>query len=211
MRYNDLTGERFGRLTVISKSDDYVCPGGYRCVMWKCLCDCGNEVVVRGKSLSGGVTKSCGCLRNEMIHETNKKHGGCGTRLYAIWDSMRQRCNNKNNHAYENYGGRGISICGAWDDFSAFESWAYESGYNDSAKRGECTLDRIDVDGNYCPANCRWTDMSGQSSNRRNTPYVELNGDRHTLTEWAEITGIKYQTLWKRYRKGKSAEEILNY
>lgn len=200
---------RFGRLAVLEMIGYHICPGRYKCKMWRCKCDCGNDVITRGKSLSGGVTKSCGCLRDELQHKRVTKHGDCKSRLYSVWDSMRQRCNNPNNSAYKNYGGRGISICEEWDDYSSFKNWAIDSGFDDSAERGECTLDRIDVNGDYCPENCRWVSMKIQSANRRNSLYLELNGVRKSLIEWAEDTGIKYQTLVRRFKNNLTPEEIL--
>lgn len=177
--------------------------------MWQCRCDCGKEVTIRSKCLTRGVSKSCGCLAKELASKRASKHNGFGTRLYAVWNSMRQRCNNPKHHAYQNYGGRGIAICHEWDDFSAFRNWALSAGYDEDAKRGKFTLDRIDVNGGYTPDNCRWADMSVQSNNRRETVYVSYDGETHTLTEWANITGIKYCTLWSRYKRGFTPEAIL--
>lgn len=177
--------------------------------MWECLCDCGRLVVVRGKCLTQGVTKSCGCFQREEISARASRHGGFGSRLYAVWDSMRQRCNNPNNKAYRNYGGRGISICDEWNDFALFREWAYSTGYDEEAPRGALTLDRIDVDGNYSPDNCRWSTMKTQSNNRRATVYLEYNHERKPLSEWASVTGIGYTTLWRRYRRGIAPDEIL--
>ena len=205
----DLSGKRYGRLIVNHRAEDNISKSGYRTVMWECSCDCGNKVIVRGKCLRSGTTKSCGCLVKELMSQRASKHHGFGTRLYAIWNSMRQRCNNKNHRAYQNYGGRGIKICDEWDDFRAFREWAYDSGYDDTAKRGVFTIDRIDVNGDYCPNNCRWASAKEQMSNRRCTPYYCLDGEKHTLLEWAEITGIKYETIWKRYSKGWDARRAL--
>lgn len=205
---SDLTGMKFGRLTVDSFAGYNVTPGGYKCKMWNCTCDCGNKVTVRGKSLTGGVTRSCGCYQRECISERASKHNGFGSRLYAVWNSMRQRCNNPNNHAYANYGGRGISICKEWDDYAVFREWALSSGYDESAIRGKYTLDRIDVNGNYSPDNCRWLDMTGQARNRRNKIDITYNGETHTLKEWSDVLGINYDTMWVRYNKGLSVEQI---
>lgn len=122
---------------------------------------------------------------------------------------MRQRCNNPNNHAYMNYGGRGISICSEWDDFAVFKEWAYENGYDDKAPRGVCTIDRIDVNGNYTPSNCRWVSMKDQGRNKQDTPYYTLDGVTHDLKTWVDITGIKYETLWRRYARGWDADRAL--
>lgn len=208
MRTN-LIGNRYGRLTVVDVADDSVSSSGYHTVRWKCLCDCGTEVIVRGKCLTQGVTKSCGCLRREQLSKRVSKHNDQGSRLYAIWDSMRQRCNNPKNAAYHNYGGRGITICSDWDEYLNFKEWAVKSGYDNNATRGDCTLDRIDVNKAYSPSNCRWTDMRTQSNNKRDTIRLYYNGKLKTLHELSQITNIKYHTLWRRYHLGMTTDKIL--
>lgn len=203
----DLAGMRFGRLTVLNRAADHITAKGYHHIMWNCICDCGVKCVIRGKSLTGNVTRSCGCLQKEQIKERASKHNGFGTRLYNIWNSMRQRCNNPNHRSYHNYGGRGIKICAEWDDFNIFRAWALSAGYDETAVRGKCTLDRIDVDSGYSPNNCRFINMREQADNRRGSIILEHDGETHPLTVWAEILGIKYPTLWKRYRSGR---EIFN-
>lgn len=179
----DLIGNRYGRLVVISRAEDHICPSGYRTSMWNCLCDCGKTKAIRGKSLVYGVTKSCGCLAKEKVSDRASKHHGFGTRLYAVWNSMRQRCNNEKHRSYGNYGGRGIRICKEWDDFSVLRDWAIRAGYDPLDDRDIYTLDRIDVDGDYTPENCRWVDMRGQANNKRNTIYLIHNGCKHSLSE----------------------------
>lgn len=201
---NDLTGKSFGRWTVIERAPDQISPCGYHNVMWRCRCDCGKEKNVRGKILINGSSKSCGCLQKELVGERAHKHGGFGTRLYAIWNSMRQRCNNPKHRAFKSYGGRGIKICDEWNDYEVFRKWALSSGYNNEAPRGECTLDRIDVNKGYSPSNCRWVNMREQANNQRNSIVITHNGQTHPLTIWAEILEIPYQTLWKQYKKGTS-------
>lgn len=205
----NLIGNTYGRLTVVDTAEDLVSASGYHTVMWKCRCECGELVTVRGKSLKGGVTKSCGCFQRDEMSERASKHGGFGSRLYAVWNSMRQRCNNENHRAYENYGGRGISICKEWDDFSKFREWAASSGYDETAPRGKYTLDRVDVNGDYSPSNCRWVDMRSQANNRRCSIQLEHDGETLNLHEWAERVGLDYTTIWKRYSKGLPADEIL--
>lgn len=205
----DLTGMKFGRITVVEFSHYYKCKNSGKRAMWKCICDCGNERVIRGDVLTSGKSRSCGCLQKELASERMIKHSGYGTRLYAVWDSVRQRCNNPNNKAYHNYGGRGIKMCEKWNDFNKFREWAFNNGYDENAKHGECTLDRIDTNGMYAPDNCRWCTIKQQSNNKRDTIYLEWNGEIKTLSEWSEKTGIKYCTLWKRYSKGLSLNEIL--
>lgn len=165
----DRTGERYGRLTVVSRADDYVSDSGAHHVMWNCLCDCGKMTVVDVCQLVGNHTKSCGCLHAERLREGNVKHGGYYDRLYKVYANMKSRCLNENSDDYKYYGGRGITICDEWlNDYLAFKKWAYINGYDENAAKGKCTIDRIDVNKGYSPDNCRWVDMAVQSKNRRN-------------------------------------------
>lgn len=165
----NLVGRRFGRLVVLDyayaerKSTKY--RKGYW-HYWDCICDCGKLCTVKGRDLRRGGVKSCGCLWRENVGPKGKHHK-CATRLYTVWEGMRSRCNNPNSAYYTYYGGRGIRVCIEWDDFMNFHDWAMQNGYEPSAKHGECTLDRIDVNGNYEPSNCRWVDMKTQLKNRR--------------------------------------------
>lgn len=187
MRLIDLTGQKFGRLTVIRRGeniDNY--PG------WVCQCDCGNITHVRGKFLRSGRTQSCGCLHNELLTIRNTKHDGCGTRLYDTWMNMKSRCHNPNNDRYRFYGGRGIKVCDDWkNDFKVFHDWAISNGYDDSL-----TIERIDVNGDYCPTNCTWITIEQQQKNKRNTIYVTFNEESITLSKLSELVGINYNTLY---------------
>ena len=165
--------------------------------MWVCKCDCGNTKVINGNNLRQGKSTTCGC--------SLRKHGMRNTRLWNIWDGMMKRCYNPKHMWYKRYGGRGITICDEWlDDHGAFFSWALANGYAD-----HLTLDRIDVNGNYCPENCRWVDMKTQHNNRSNNCIVAINGVEKTIAEWASIAGIDYQTIYRRYHRGDRGEYLI--
>ena len=204
MKVIDLTGQRFGRLQVIEecgRSKD-----GQK--VYRCKCDCGNETKVTSGNLRHAHTQSCGCIKREQTIKQNKesaKHGGCGTRLYGIWLDMRQRCQYRKSINWHLYGGRGIKVCKQWDDdFTAFRDWAEANGYHESLQ-----LDRIDVDGNYEPANCRWATLDEQNNNKRTCVYVTINGQTKTVTEWCMETGVNRHTAYSRIRNGWEPERAV--
>lgn len=194
-KYIDLKGKKFGRLTAEKRNGS----DKYNNCLWQCKCDCGNTIIVRGNSLRCGNTTSCGCHRLEQLKKKVVKHGKAETRIYHEWNKIKQRCFNKNDKAFKNYGGRGITVTEEWQkDFNAFYSWAMANGYADNL-----TIDRINVNGNYEPNNCRWVTFVEQQNNRRNNHFVEHNGETHTIAEWARILHKPYTTLHKRIAKGK--------
>ena len=176
-KFVDLTGQRFGELTVESYA-------GKR--KWNVACSCGNHKQVLGYNMQSGATQSCGCLGRKHRRESLTKHGMYGSRLYYVWINIIKRCTNPHSKNFKYYGGRGITICDDWrDNFQAFYDWAIANGYNENAHYGECTIDRIDVNGNYCPANCRWVSMAVQNKNKRDTFTDKSEAERRL----AELRG----------------------
>ena len=183
MRALDLTGKRFGRLLVLEKCGHI---GKY--IAWKCKCACGNETIVAVNNLQNGSTNSCGCLAKELSSARRKTHGLTNTTLHKTWKNIKTRCYNPNCQKYKNYGGKGILMCDEWlNDFNSFYEWSIKNGWKDGL-----TIDRIDVDGNYEPSNCRWVDWKTQQRNKSNNIYVEFNGRKVCLKEYAELKGISY-------------------
>ena len=195
---NDLTGQRFGRLVVLERAENII---QHRTV-YKCLCDCGNEVIVRSDSLTSGRTQSCGCLQKEKV----TIHGETNTPLYNVWYDMRRRCNYENDINYENYGGRGITVCDDWNNnYIPFRDWALENGYEQGL-----SIDRIDNNLGYYPDNCQWTTMKVQCNNRRSNVIYSMNGETHTLSEWCDIVNLPYKTVIARINdRGWSFEQAI--
>ena len=155
----NLTGQRFGRLTVLHQASDY-----RNATFWLCQCSCGKQKAIRSYCLRSGATQSCGCLHEEIFNKIITKHGLYGSALYFVWNSMKSRCFTESYADYKHYGGRGIKMSPEWLDFSTFNSWAIQSGY----KKG-LSIERIDNDGNYEALNCKWIPKSDQAKNTRRT------------------------------------------
>ena len=188
----DLTGQKINRLLVLQR----VKREGNTKTLWKCRCDCGKEIIVESYKLRNGATKSCGCYRNEFIKYINKTHGMSYTRINKIYRGMKSRCYTKSNPRYSDYGGRGIVICDDWlgkEGFLHFYEWATNNGYTD-----ELTIDRIDVDKNYDPKNCRWITRAEQGDNKRCSTKVSAFNETHSIAEWSRRTGVNYKTLYRR-------------
>ena len=192
----DLIGKRFGRLVVIKRVEN----DKHNKVQWLCQCDCGNKKIIGSAQLLAGQTISCGCYHKEICVKNLKNknnHKLSKTRLYRIYAGIKERCLNINLKAYKNYGGRGIKVCKEWkNDFMNFYNWAINNGYSD-----DLTIDRIDVNGNYEPNNCRWVTKKVQNRNTRANRNITYNGETHCVTEWAEILNINRTILNDRLNK----------
>lgn len=204
----DMIGKKFSRLLVISRADN----DNEGRTRWWCKCDCGYEnlVCVSGKNLRNGSTKSCGCLQKESVIKRNYRHGFSGDkhadRICKIFYGMKKRCYNENYSEYMDYGGRGIKISDEWlNNTESFVKWALANGYSEGL-----SIDRIDVNGNYEPANCRWADYITQANNKRNNRYILINGSKYTIRQISDLTKIKFSQLSdKFYRDGE--EKFIQY
>lgn len=207
-KFVDLTGKRFGRYVVICRAKDKISKNGKKRTTWMCKCNCGNTKEVLADTLVSGHVVSCGCYNKEAAQKRRMTHGetlfGKPTRLYRVWDGIKERCYNPNKNYYSIYGGRGIKMCEEWRcSFDSFKKWAISNGYN-----GSLTIDRIDTNGDYCPENCRWATPKEQSNNKRNNVFITYNGETKTIAQWSEITGIPFHTIRKRYVNGWRLEDV---
>lgn len=190
MQVHDLTGQTFGKLTVVDRA-----PNNKRNrAMWNCVCQCGRSCLVLGSNLIQGKTHSCGCMV--------RKHGKARKeRLYNIWKGMRQRCRDTNSKDYKNYGGRGIRVCQEWNDYLVFREWALTHGYSDSL-----TIDRIDNNRDYEPSNCRWASYQEQNNNLRSNSIVTYKGMEMTIAQLARMADMPYKLVLQRLSRGWTAE-----
>ena len=195
----DLTGMKFGNLTAIKNLGRKT--GN---ILWLCHCDCGKDIKCYQYNLERGTSTSCGCLRSFYAKQTRCCHGESTGTLYKKWGSIKTRCYNKKIPCYKNYGGRGIKICDDWLKFWNFREWAYKNGYSDGL-----TLERIDVNGNYEPDNCKWISMAEQQSNKRTSVFITYNGVKKTLSQWSKELGLSKEAIRYRYNVGWTPEECL--
>jgi hypothetical protein len=189
----NLSGERFGRLTAIEP----IGPNKNKQIVWRCLCDCGNETFVVAAVLHRGDVRSCGCLRRDTTRVNKTVHGHRYERLYGIWKNMNKRCHMVGSNNYERYGGRGIHVCNEWrDSYEKFRDWSYENGYADNL-----SIDRINNNDGYSPENCRWADRFTQANNTRRSRQISYNDVTHGISEWSRILGVPKATLRTRINR----------
>jgi hypothetical protein len=197
--YIDLSGQKFGRLTVIERLFERR-NHDYRSALWLCRCDCGNEVRTYAGYLKSGNTKSCGCLHKEAV----TKHGFRHLPEYNIWRGMLDRCYNKETAAYPRYGGRGITVSDEWKE--SFEAFYRDMGTRPSE---DYSIDRKDNDKGYSKENCRWATSEEQMRNRSNNVYYEKDGEKKLLKQWCNELGLNISTVYDRIRRGWTFEEAI--
>lgn len=211
--YEKEIGRKYGRLTLVS-----IIPKSK--AKFLCKCDCGKETEALLCTMKSGHKLSCGCLQKEKAKKnvmdyvnsekyrlppSRKTHGMSNTRLYREWLSMRNRCKLKSQRCYRLYGERGIFVCDEWENsFETFMEWSIKNGYSD-----ELELDRIDNERGYSPDNCRWVTHKENSNNKRKTVYIEYNGERHPISVWADILGVKRYILYGRHKRGWNDDEVI--
>ena len=198
IKIEDVIGKKFNKLTVVK----YIGVKNHN-RQYLCMCDCGKQKIVRYSHLKNGSIKSCGCLLNNKKSIT---HGlwHFNPRLYKIWQMMIDRCKNKKSKSYKYYGNRGINVCEKWHDAKKFMEWAIKNGYKD-----DLTIERIDVNGNYCPENCKFITKQEQTRNKRTNTIIEINGEKKCMAEWSEKMNIDYRTLLKRIKNGTIKNTII--
>ena len=187
-----LENDRFGRWRVISRVEKS------HPTKWLCQCDCGTIKEVSQTSLIQGKSISCGCYHKDKIKENQTTHNMTHSRLYRIYYNIKDRCYNNKNKRFYDYGGRNIVMCSEWkNNFITFMDWSFTNGYSDNL-----TIDRIDVNGNYEPNNCRWIHIQEQYNNKRNNVFIELFGYKKTIKEWTSLMGWKYIKYYTRHYRG---------
>lgn len=191
-------GQKFGRLTVIGLDETVKSTHQH----YLCRCDCGNFKSINKYSMARGGSQSCGCIKREQLIERNHSHGLSKTKTYGSWSTMKSRCTNPNFPKYESYGARGIKICDKWMTFEGF--------LEDMGERPlGMTIDRLDVNGDYCKENCRWATNSQQARNKTNTRYITAFGRTQCLMDWSDETGLDHRTIGTRLSRGWTTEEAL--
>lgn len=204
-RFNNLDEKKYGRLKVVGYAGRKK-----NKTWWWCKCDCGNLVKKRSDSIISNHAKSCGCYQLEVMKKKGLIHGATSfnsnrKKLYAVWNSIKQRCLNENNKAYKYYGGRGIAICKEWaNDFALFEKWSMTNGY-----RQGLSIDRVDNNKGYSPQNCRWATIKTQLNNTRSNRILEYNGVKKTVAQWSREVNISNSIIVNRLNRGWSVKDAL--
>ena len=200
MKALNLLNQKFHKLLVVEKVKNKS-----NKTMWRCLCDCGNEILVSTSNLRCNRVKSCGCLKIEKLINRSTTHNQRHTNLYEVWKSMKQRCFNPQNASYKNYGARGITVCNEWkNSFTSFYEWSILNGYNEGL-----TIDRINNNSSYCPKNCRWVDRKIQANNSRWNKHIIINGKDDTQANWLRFYNIPYYKYYKLIKSGLSESEAI--
>lgn len=192
----DLTGMRFGRLTVLCEDKD-----NYR--MWLCQCDCGNKKSVRVDHLKNGATTSCGCYSREVASKRNKTHGMTKSPEYSAWKHMIARCERPSDNRFHCYGARGIKVCERWKGKDGFRNFIADMGLRPGPRY---SIDRINNDGNYEPSNCKWSTRVEQANNKEKNIIIFYQGQNKTLSAWSRELGLKYKRTWERLKSGWTVE-----
>lgn len=193
----DHSGEKFGEWTIIEKIDTE---------KYLAKCSCGTEKIVFYNNLKRGLSTNCGCIQNEKCRKRMTTHGKSKSKIYMVWAGMKRRCYNPNQKSYPDYGGRGIKMCDDWkENFESFYKWSMENGYIE----GEVEIDRIDVNGNYCPENCRWISKKKNMNNKRNNTIVKYRNKNYTLSELADKFDIKEGLIIERLQRGWDIEDAV--
>jgi hypothetical protein len=202
----DLTGLRFGRLTVTHKAESRNLRNPRnKCTRWTCQCDCGNRVTVYGSSLKRKLTQSCGCLGLERFISRATTHGLSKSPEYGVWMHMRNRCHKPKNKRYKDYGGRGITVCSRWRN--SFENFLADMGTRPSPIH---SINRKDNNKGYSPDNCCWSTKWEQQRNMRNNRWLEAFGRRKILSDWARDLGFHCTTIHHYLKTGRTLEDFIN-
>jgi len=194
----DLTGQRFGRLTVLCKDDS-----DQQGRMWLCQCDCGNKKSVRVDHLKNGATTSCGCYSREVASKRNKTHGMTKSPEYSAWKHMIARCERPSDNRFHCYGARGIKVCERWKGKDGFRNFIADMGLRPGPRY---SIDRINNDGNYEPSNCKWSTRVEQANNKEKNIIIFYQGQNKTLSAWSRELGLKYKRTWERLKSGWTVE-----
>lgn len=201
--FKDISGMRFGRLLALQFAGRN--ERGH--ILWKCACDCGNEVLKCGQALRNGSTRSCGCFQRQLAFDRHRIHGEAGSPEHMVWVSMIQRCINPSHRYWHLYGGRGITVCKQWRGPMGFQTFLRDMGHRPSQSH---SIDRFpDNNGPYSPENCRWATRIEQARNRSTNCLITFRGHTLTIQEWSERSGIHKSVIQWRFRHGWSPQRTL--